>query len=1072
MPLSRLLGSGIGREHILDQLTVLTTRIQQSCDLSEILNITVQEVRQILASDACGGCCQRLIIYRFLPNGDGVVAEEAVSPQCIPIRGQLICDPCFNEKWIEPYRRGRVSVISDIETAPLQACHREFLTRLQVRANLVVPILVSQQTTATSSDSLPDLWGLLIAQCSYPRQWNDLEIKMLQFVAAELGIVITQREVKDNKSTHNLQPAEEFLEINKSARISPVNPLPQIISLADLNAYDRLQTPIWIYDIENLQMWWANQAALYIWNANSREELLSRDFSDVSEATRIRLQSYLREFRQGEKIAENWTFYPGGQPVSVRCQCSGVYIAPGRMAMLIEGAIEKISEINQETLRSVEAMRHTTLMISLYTLDGVPLMQNPAARRCYGDTLHPHSPAENAFLRHFVDPSVGEQALTTIELGEVFSIETQVLTTQGRRWHGMDIRCTRDPVTGKSMILVNEKDITERQAALELSKNAEIELRWKEALLRSMTDTSLLAFYVVDNRTDAILYFNHRFCEIWGIEHLERQMQAGMVKNNDIIPNCISLIADVPAFAESCKPLQSEENRCTIEDEIAFVDGRTIRRFSSQIRDNEDRYFGRLYIFEDISDRQRLEKSLRLSDTSFECLAISATWINKDAKILRANQAACQSLGYSRAELESMYVYDLDPGVTKEAWPKYWQKLQQQQHITFISRHRRQDGSLIPVEVTINYLEFNGEEYNFAFFRDISERIQAETALREIYAITQRIRQSLDLTEILNTTVAEVRQFLQTDRVIVYRFNPDWSGVVVTESVDPGWKSLLNMQITDTYFVQTQGQSYQSNTIIATPDIYTAGFADCHVELLEQLQVRAKLIVPILQGERLWGLLFAHHCQSPREWQPWESELLRQLAAQVAIAIQQSELYQKLQVANQKLENLAMVDQLTQISNRRCFDLYLAQVWHYLLREQGCLSLLLCDIDYFKQYNDTYGHASGDTCLTAVAATLKQAVKRATDLVARYGGEEFAIILPNTDLEGAVQIAETIHTAIQQLCLPHAASNVKEHVTLSIGIATIRPTTKTAPLDLIEAADQALYTAKAQGRNRSCTKEI
>ncbi|MHC0069042.1 diguanylate cyclase, partial [Nostoc sp. UIC 10890] len=151
-----------------------------------------------------------------------------------------------------------------------------------------------------------------------------------------------------------------------------------------------------------------------------------------------------------------------------------------------------------------------------------------------------------------------------------------------------------------------------------------------------------------------------------------------------------------------------------------------------------------------------------------------------------------------------------------------------------------------------------------------------------------------------------------------------------------------------------------------------------------------------------------------------------------------------------------------------CFDSRLDSVWQYFLREQGFISLLLCDIDYFKQYNDTYGHAAGDTCLTLIAQALKQAVKRSRDLAARYGGEEFVVILPNTASDGAFQVAQEIHQAIQRLNILHAASAVKQHVTLSIGIATVIPTPNMLPLDLIKAADQALYQAKAQGRNRSC----
>ena len=142
-------------------------------------------------------------------------------------------------------------------------------------------------------------------------------------------------------------------------------------------------------------------------------------------------------------------------------------------------------------------------------------------------------------------------------------------------------------------------------------KQTKEKLRFHESLIYSMTDASPLAFYVIDNRTDEILYFNHKFCEIWGITHLEEAMRRGDLKNQDIVPYCLPLVKNVPAFLESCKPLQNEEVRFTVEDEIQFVDGRTIRRVSSQIRGELDRYFGRLYIFEDATDRKRLVDELR-----------------------------------------------------------------------------------------------------------------------------------------------------------------------------------------------------------------------------------------------------------------------------------------------------------------------------------------------------------------------------------------------------------------------------------------------------------------------------
>jgi diguanylate cyclase (GGDEF)-like protein len=131
------------------------------------------------------------------------------------------------------------------------------------------------------------------------------------------------------------------------------------------------------------------------------------------------------------------------------------------------------------------------------------------------------------------------------------------------------------------------------------------------------------------------------------------------------------------------------------------------------------------------------------------------------------------------------------------------------------------------------------------------------------------------------------------------------------------------------------------------------------------------------------------------------------------------------------------------------------------------LSLILCDIDFFKKYNDTYGHQAGDACLRKVANALTFCAKRSVDLVARYGGEEFAVILPNTTTAGASQVAEEIREFVNSLKIPHAQSAVSEHVTLSLGVASMEPTLDTSPSMLIATADAALYRAKAAGRNKS-----
>lgn len=197
---------------------------------------------------------------------------------------------------------------------------------------------------------------------------------------------------------------------------------------------------------------------------------------------------------------------------------------------------------------------------------------------------------------------------------------------------------------------------------------------------------------------------------------------------------------------------------------------------------------------------------------------------------------------------------------------------------------------------------------------------QSKAVLHLMAEISQKIRQSLTLEEILNTTVTQVRQFLQTDRVLLYRFEPDWSGVVVVESLAEDWTPILGTTFEDSCFQDNDVQDnyvpdnyveyYRKGRVRAIDDIYNADLAQCHVDLLAKLQVKANLVVPVLQGEKLWGLLIAHECCSLRHWQQIEISLLNQLATQVGIAIQQAELYQQLETANQQLQSLPRVLQV------------------------------------------------------------------------------------------------------------------------------------------------------------------
>lgn len=220
----------------------------------------------------------------------------------------------------------------------------------------------------------------------------------------------------------------------------------------------------------------------------------------------------------------------------------------------------------------------------------------------------------------------------------------------------------------------------------------------------------------------------------------------------------------------------------------------------------------------------------------------------------------------------------------------------------------------------------------FGTTQDITERKQAEQRLQQqtqrerlTAQIAQRIRQSLDSSEVLSTTVEEVRQFLQADRVLIYQFRPDWSGRVVVESVGRADWALCDRIIEDPCFRENWLRLYQQGRARAINDVYTADITPCHRDFLLQFQVVASLVVPILVQEQLWGLLLVHQCCRPRQWQAWECDFLLQLATQVGIAIQQSELYHQILLLNASLST-QVKKQTSQLEKALDFEALLKRI--------------------------------------------------------------------------------------------------------------------------------------------------
>ncbi len=640
-----------------------------------------------------------------------------------------------------------------------------------------------------------------------------------------------------------------------------------------------------------------------------------------------------------------------------------------------------------------------------------------------------------------------------------------------------------------------------------------------------------------------IIYCNQAFLEITGYsceEVIGRNCR--FLQGRDTDPQAVETIRQSIRAGQECQVVLKNYRK----DGTPFWNDLTI----SPVRDASGRLTHFIGVQTDITQRRQAEETLQLMQFSIDRAADAAFYIRPDATFFYVNQAACRSLGYSPEELLAMSFHDIAPGFPAQLWSLDWQDVKQRGSFTLETQYQTKDGQVFPVEVTLNYLKFNHEEYCCVFARDISDRKQAEVALRksealyrtlaknvpnsgvllfdrefryliaegielsraglskesvegktlwdvfdlevceafepaywaalagkttifefpyrdQVYLVytlpalneageisagmvmvhniterkqaekaiqrsnalllaqqeaaidgilvvdekrviasynrrfcdmwkipetirhsgdkqkvlscvlpsiaqpqrvfskmeyledhptligrdeielndgrvfdcysapalspdgqcygrvwmfrditqrkqtevklrqqaererllagmNQRIRQSLNLANVLKTAVEEVRQFLGCDRVLIYRFNPDWSGTVDVESVGLEWRPALGRYIEDTCFKENKACFYQQGNIRAINDIYNAGLSQCHIELLEGLQARANLVVPILQGENLWGLLVAYQCSGTRQWQESSINLLKQLSVQLGIAIQQATLFKQL----------------------------------------------------------------------------------------------------------------------------------------------------------------------------------
>ncbi|SEK36389.1 His Kinase A (phospho-acceptor) domain-containing protein [Roseateles sp. YR242] len=262
-----------------------------------------------------------------------------------------------------------------------------------------------------------------------------------------------------------------------------------MLDFSCLTHYDWLDVPMWVYDQERLRNLWANAAALSFWRADSAEEFLSRDLTDTSPAVAERLAVAAADHAQGKVVREQWTLYPKGQPTTVMLVSRGIRTPDKRQVMLF-AADSLVSGVDKSLLRGVEALQHTSVRIAVFSLrDGSVLMRNPAAAMCFNGLRKTIGATD--FSAMFPDPELARRIVAQARAGQTFSAELELHTANGRRWHAVDARPMRDPVSGDVVLQLNARDISDfktTQAQLEAAREAaEAASQAKSSFLANMS---------------------------------------------------------------------------------------------------------------------------------------------------------------------------------------------------------------------------------------------------------------------------------------------------------------------------------------------------------------------------------------------------------------------------------------------------------------------------------------------------------------------------------------------------------------------------------------------------------
>ncbi|OCR01024.1 hypothetical protein BCD67_16735 [Oscillatoriales cyanobacterium USR001] len=801
----------------------IALRIHQYLNLEDILVAIVQEVQKLLNTD-------RVVIFQFNSDLSGKIVAEAIVPPWTPSLHAEIRDTCFQENQGGAYREGWIFATPDIYLANLKDCHRELLERFQVRANLVVPILLPN-----TKDRI--LWGLLIVHhCSSPYNWNEMDIRLLQQLSVQLAIAIQQAELYQSLHSLNASLEQKIQELNFSEnRFHGI--------------FDNMFQFIGLVSPDGILLE-VNQIALAV-GGIKREDVVGRPFWEAywwqsSVQTQEKLQNAIARAAKGEFIRYEVEWL-GAEERLIPIDFS---LRP--LFDELEGVVMLIPEGRDIS----EAKRtESTLQFQAQILDQI------------------HDGVFSTDLNGIIQTwNRGAEQLYGYQAAEIIGRSLSILYEEGIDLETMVI----------APLLGNER--------------YEIEIPTR-------------------SKSGNLLYVSLRLSVAWN--------------EQENVTHLIGCSNDVSARKETERKIKqiNQELEAKVQERTAELEDRKAE-------------------LQKLSERLTLSlKSGAISTWEWDIEENKIFWDERMYELYGIRKQSDAVLPYD------IWVNSLHPDDRNVSEALIQEAILGQAQFDTEFRVVHPDGSIHFIKAfgtVVKNTQGNPQSIIGVNF-DITDRKQTELKLQQqakqerlLSSVTQQMRSSLNLEEILNATVKELHQVLQSDRVMIYRLFPKGSGVAIAESVLPNWPKLLDIIFPKEVFPEENYERYLQGRVYALNDLEDANqsILPCLVNFLREIQVRAKLVVPIILNEVLWGLLIAHECDRPHLWEEWEINLLNQTANQLAIAIQQSSLFKqlKIELAERHLAEVRLKETNTRlaISNKelaratRLKDEFLANMSHEL----------------------------------------------------------------------------------------------------------------------------------------------